>query len=330
MQHPPRNNAVLEMKMMFRKKSPHTYIYNKSLSNAHQTPSPIYTQLPRLLQPANKRPTVPRQPGLVPIGRHALDSPRRLRLPLDQPINLPNPAHPIRNIPLDILDPHRRLVPIFDVDHRHHRDPPVAQPPQIRAPRLGLSLRTLVPFIAAPEPDGAFEEWLRREDRGAVPAREDLERFPEPEGLERQGIVGEDVPGGVPGAVRGDVEEGVTGHAAGNPDVVEGGVPAHVRPVHAADHVGGLVPALVDQFEYVLGADGHVVEKDDCRAVSGGRAAFRALVVEVQERLQGLVAELGEGLDAVAWVEAIVGLGVDVARAKEVFGTYAFDFLAEK
>ena len=221
-------------------------------------------------------------------------------------------------------------MPILDIDDRHDRDAPVAQPPQIRAPRLGLPLGTLAAVVAAPEADRAVEERLGRKDGGAVPAREDLERFPEPEGLEREGVVGEDVPGGLPGAPGGDVEEGVAVHAAGDPDVVEGGVRAHVRPVHAADHVGGLVPALVDQFEDVLGADGHVVEEDDCRAVCGGGAALRVFVVEVQERLQDLVAELGEGLDPVAWVEAVVGLGVDVARVEEVFGAYAFDFLAER
>ena len=57
----------------------------------------------------------------------------------------------------------------------------------------------------------------------------------------------------------GNFEEGVAVHAAGDPDVVEGRVRADGRPVHAADHVGFLVPALVDQFEDVLGADGHVV-----------------------------------------------------------------------
>ena len=53
-------------------------------------------------------------------------------------------------------------------------------------------------------------------------------------------------------------------------------------------------------------------------------------MVEVEERLQGLVAKLREGLDSVAWIEAVIGLGVNVARAEEVLGAYTFDLLADR
>lgn len=98
------------------------------------------------------------------------------------------------------------------------------------------------------ESDLGFQERACGEDGSAVPAGKDLEGSSRPHAFERGGVVPEDVPGGVPVPVGGDVEEGVAVHAAGDPDVVEGGVWADVCPVHAADHVRFLVVALVDQF----------------------------------------------------------------------------------
>lgn len=240
------------------RKRPHIYsYYSHHLIPHHFSLDQLHRRIPLAKLLLLRR--IPRQPRLIIIRRHALDQRRRIDLPHDPLVRLARPTHPIRNISLGILDPHGRPIAILEIDNRHHGDASVARAPEVRAPRLGLALRTLGPFTGPAEADPGVEEGFRGEGRGAVPAGEDLEGFPGPEALERGGVVPEDVPGGVPAAVGGDLEEGVAVHAAGDPDVVEGRVRADGRPVHAADHVGFLVPALVDQFEDVLGADGHVV-----------------------------------------------------------------------
>ena len=226
----------------------------------------------------------PRQPRLIPVRRHTLDLLRRLSLPHDPLIAAAPFAHPIRHVALDILDLARGLVAVLDVDDGHDGDAAVAEAPEVGAPRLGFAVRALVRAGGA-EADAGFEEGPGGEGGGAVPAGEDLEGFPRPEAFEGGGVVPEDFPREVPVAVRGDVEEGVAVHAAGDPDVVEGGVVFRGGPVHAADHVGVLVTALVDEFQDVLGADCYVVEEDD-----GGVFRGVALVEVVQEWLQGLIA----------------------------------------
>ena len=81
--------------------------------------------------------------------------------------------------------------------------------------------------------------------------------------------------------------------------IIEGGVLAHVGPVHAAHHVRLERAALVDQLEDVLRAGRYIVEEDDgCaggqeRGSGGGRGASR-------ERGESEVAQIGETGDTVA------------------------------
>ena len=230
-------------------------------------------------------PPFPRHPRLIAVRRHTLDLLGRFSLPHDPLIAATPFPHPIRHVALDILNLTRRLVAILDIDNRHDSNAAVAQPPEIRAPRLGFAVRALVRGGGA-EADAGFEEGFGGEGGGAVPAGEDLEGFARPEVFEGGGVVPEDFPGEVPVAVRGDVEEGVAVEAAGDPDVVEGGVVFGGGPVHAADHVGVLVAALVDQFQDVLGAECYVVEEDD-----GGVFRGVVLVEVIQKWLQGLIAQ---------------------------------------
>lgn len=211
-----------------------------------QTPFSLNQLHPSCRTPLARR-LLPRQPRLILVRGHTLDSPRRRGIPLNPRIDLAHSSHPIRHIPLCLLDPRSRLVAILQIDNRHHRDLPVPQMPHVRAPSPRLALRTLV-LARTAESDFRFDERSRGEDRAAVPAGEDLEWRPRPDAFERGGVVPKDVPGRVPVPVGGYVEEGVAVHAARDPDVVEGRVGTDVRPIHTADHIGILVVALVDQF----------------------------------------------------------------------------------
>lgn len=299
------------------------YIYTSSPIQ-HPPPYPLH----QIRRPSRRpltalpNPLFPRQPRLIPVRRHALHLPRRLGLPLDPLIAAAPFPHPIRHVALRILNLASGLVAVLDIDNRHDGDAAVPQAPEVGAPRLGFAVRALVRAGGA-EPDLGFEEGLGREGGGAVPAGEDLEGFPGPEVFEGEGVVPEDLPGEVPVAVGGDVEEGVAVHAAGDPDVVECRVGSGRRPVHGADHVGVLIATLVDEFENVLGADCYVVEEND-----GGVIRGIALVKVVQQWLQCLIAQSRQSFDAVTILDTIFGQRVDVARIKVVSCTHAFDLLS--
>lgn len=163
------------------------------------------------------------------------------------------------------------------------------------------------------EAETEFEEGFRGESQGAVPAGIDLQGLAVHEGRARSVVVPEKVPCVVPAAAGGSLEEGVAAHAANGPDVVGGAVVAEIDPVHAADHIGVLSLALVDEFEDVFHAEGDVVDEDDGGVEFGeGRGV-------VEDGLKREVAESGEPNDAVA------DLGVDVAGGEEVGNTGFFE-----
>lgn len=198
---------------------------------------------------------------------------------------------------------------VLEIHTRNHSNLAVASPPHVLAKQHRLALETFALLVVVCTEAQALGNRLGAKDGGAVPARKGLERAQRLKAGLRIRRIPKEVVCFAPVAVGRDVEEGVAVHASRDPDVVERGILARVRPVHGARHVGVERLLLQYQLQDVLGTRRHVVEEDDAGVVRHGQSSL-------EDGLQGHVSQRGELGDAVALGGVDGGRVVDVSDAE--------------